>query len=463
MIDKNGRARQYSYDEEQKYLESIDWKRETHKKYNTVCIETYSSEFSNGKIFTNLKKRLEENGVKLKPLTTKQIKETVHDLYEGKDFSKFIDVLETFLAIYKSKYRDNSQFASLGDGLTGYERERTKIFLEISKEIYDCYITSLKENDKIDFDDMILQSTDLLDTPKFKTKYCYKYILIDEFQDISQSRFNFLKKLAEHGNSKLMVVGDDWQSIYRFSGSDINIFLDFKNKTFLDATVNYITKTHRNSADLQKIAANFITKNPRQFKKQIKSDKNQKDPVRIITYKGEENSSGALEKALNEISAINRSAEVLILGRTNNDINKEFQSKTKRAFPNLKISCTTIHSSKGLESDFVVLVNAGNIPNKTIDDPIINLLLGAPEDFQYAEERHLFYVALTRTKSVVYILMQEERPSVFVEEIKPDCCKIPFDENRQKQQNVYEQTKAKQPEEKNVKKKMSLDEFIDSL
>ena len=462
-IDKNGRARQYSYDEEQKYLESIDWKRETHKKNNTVCIETYSSEFSNGKIFTNLKKKLEEQGVEFKPLTTKQIQETVLDLYEGKDFSKFIDVLETFLDLYKSKYKDGSVLESLKNGWTGYERERRKIFFEIAKEIYDYYVSLLKENDKIDFDDMILQSTDLLDTPKFKNKYCYKYILVDEFQDISQSRFNFLKKLAEHGNSKLMVVGDDWQSIYRFNGSDINIFLDFKNKTFPDATINYITQTYRNSAELQKITGKFITKNPRQFAKQIKSDKHQENPVRIITYKNDEDSSGALEKALGEISTINPSAEVLILGRTNNDINKKFQSETNHAFQRLKISYKTIHASKGLESDFVILINAGNIPNRNADEPIINLLLGASEYFQFAEERRLFYVALTRTKSIIYILEQNKRPSVFVDEIKKDCCKIPFDENRQKQQNIYERTKEKQPEEKNVKKKMSLDEFIDSL
>ena len=419
-IDKDGRARQYSYNEEQDYLEGIDWKRKIHRENHTTCIETYSCEFSNGKIFTNLKKKLEEKGVEFKPLTAKQIKETVSNLYEGHDFSKFMDVLATFLDLYKSKFRDNTKFDSFVFG-TGYERQRTTMFLEISKEIYDYYTSLLKENDKIDFDDMILQSTDFLDLPKFHNKYRYKYILVDEFQDISQSRFNLLKKLVEHGDSKLMVVGDDWQSIYRFNGSDINIFVDFNKTTFPDATVNYITTTHRNSAELQDIAGKFIMKNPLQFKKQIKSDKHQENPVRIITYKGYDNSSGALKQALSEISGINSSAEVLILGRTNEDINKKFQSETNHAFPNLKISYKTIHGSKGLESDFVILINAGNIPNKTIDDPIINLLLAIPEDYIYAEERRLFYVALTRTKSIVYILMQEEKPSVFVGEIKQDC------------------------------------------
>ena len=94
-----------------------------------------------------------------------------------------------------------------------------------------------------------------------------------------------------------------------------------------------------------------------------------------------------------------------------------------------------------MESDFVILINAGNIPNKTIDDPIINLLLAIPEDYRYAEERRLFYVALTRTKSIVYILMQEEKPSVFVGEIKQD----------------YERTEAKRHG------KMSLDELIESM
>ena len=439
-IDKDGRARQYSYNEEQNYLAGIDWKRKTHRENNTVCVETYSYEFSNGKIFKNLEKKLEEQGVEFKPLSAKQIQETVLDLYEGKDFSKFIDVLETFLDLYKSKFRDNTKFDSFICG-TGYERKRTTMFLEIAKEIYDYYISQLKENDKIDFDDMILQSTDFLDLPEFQNKYCYKYILVDEFQDISESRFKFLKKLVEHGNSKLMVVGDDWQSIYRFNGSDISIFVDFNKITFPDATVNYITTTHRNSAELQDIAGKFVMKNPLQFKKQIKSDKHQQDPVRIITYKGYDNSSAALEQALREISGIDSSSEVLILGRTNNDINKKFQSETNRAFPNLKISYKTIHGSKGLESDFVILINAGNIPNKMIDDPIINRLLATPEGFMFAEERRLFYVALTRTKSIVYILMQEEKPSVFVGEIKKYC----------------EQTEAKRH------CRMSLEELIESM
>ncbi len=443
-VDKNGRARQYFGNGEQKYIQSMEWKRETHQKNKTVCVETYSYEFSNGTVFTNLRKNLKDKGVKFKPLTQIQIKETVAKLYKGYDFSKFMDVSGTFLSLYKSKYKDNSAFESLGLGLSGYERERAKIFLEIAKEIYDYYISSLKENDKIDFDDMILQSTDLLDTPKFKTKYCYKYILVDEFQDISESRFNFLKKLAEHGNSKLMAVGDDWQSIYRFSGSDINIFWNFSRITFPDATINRISRTHRNSIELQEVAEKFITKNPRQIKKQIKSDKHQQNPIRIVTYNNEWDGFDALKKVLGEISAMNYSAKVLILGRNNKDIDKDFQSEVNHAFRNLKISYTTIHRSKGLESDFVILVNAGNIPSKRTDDPLINLLLGTPEDFQFAEERRLFYVALTRTKSIVYILEQHGDKSVFVSEIKQDCYETHFFGNNNTKEKNNESPKSEQ-------------------
>ena len=126
---------------------------------------------------------------------------------------------------------------------------------------------NLRLENKIDFDDMILQST--LDLDKC-SDFNYKYIIVDEFQDISLSRMLFLKKLISHGHSKLFSVGDDWQAIYRFSGCDLNIFLKF-SKYFGASAITKITTTHRNSQELQDIAGPFIKANPEQFNKRINS------------------------------------------------------------------------------------------------------------------------------------------------------------------------------------------------
>lgn len=444
-IDRNGEAPQYDKKASDEYVRSMQWKRQIHSANNTKCIETFSYEFNEGIIFDNLKARLLENGVEFKPLSQTEVFNALHNVYSGKDFSSFFNLIMTFISLYKAQIKDDMGFDKLKVQLSDscYDNSRAILFLDICKNIYNYYMQNLRKADKIDFDDMILQSIDLLDsTSNFK----YKYIIVDEFQDISQSRTKFLQKLIEHGNSKLFAVGDDWQAIYRFAGCDINVFLEFEN-IFVGAKLNYITSTHRNSAELQQIVEPFITANPSQYKKHIKSVKHQEKPVRIIYHKG--NKAMALTKALEDISTINSNASVLVLGRNRRDIDaficreiQVFDYKTIKHYdyPNLNISYSTVHGSKGLESDFVVLISGedaqNGFPNKTEDDNVLSLLLGKKNDFEYAEERRLFYVALTRTKSVVYLLSDKNKSSDFIQEIKNKCY-IMEDESEVKEENEY--------------------------
>lgn len=429
-IDRNETAPQYDKQASDEYVRSMYWKRQIHSEYHTKCIETFSYEFSEGIIFENLKARLLENGVEFKPLSQTEVFNALHNVYTGRDFSSFFNLITTFISLYKAQIKDDTGFDELKARLTGcpYDTRRTSLFLDICKNVYNYYIQNLREADKIDFDDMILQSIEVLDSaPNFK----FKYIIVDEFQDISQSRTKFLQKLIKHGNSKLFAVGDDWQAIYRFAGCDINVFLEFEH-IFEGAKLNYITSTHRNSTELQQIVEPFITANPSQYKKHIKSDKHQDKPVRIIYHNG--NKAIALSKAFKDISAINSNAKVLVLGRNRRDIDaficKEIQvlDYTKIIhfdYPKLELSYSTVHGSKGLESDFVVLISGedaqNGFPNKTEDDNVLTLLLGRKNNFEYAEERRLFYVALTRTKSIVYLLSDKRKSSAFIQEIKSKC------------------------------------------
>jgi len=429
-IDREGNTPQYSKEVGEQYIASMNWKREIHRSNNTICIETYSYEFNEGKIFDNLKKRLLEKGVKFNPLSQIEVFNALHSVYNGRNFSSFFNLITTFISLYKSQEKDDSGFEMFKHQLmsTQYETNRAQLFLDICKDIYNYYIDDLRVLDKIDFDDMILQAIDLLDSsPNFK----YKYIIVDEFQDISRSRTKFLQKLIQHGNSKLFAVGDDWQSIYRFAGCDINIFLDF-DKIFPYAKLNFITTTHRNSSELQEIVEPFITANPNQYKKHIKSTKHQDRPIRIIYHKG--NKSVAFSKALSDIELLNPNANILVLGRNKHDIDSyichkiqvyDYKTIKHKDFPQLTLNYKTVHGSKGLENDFVILINGENaqngFPNKIEDDKILNLLLGKKDNYRYAEERRLFYVALTRTKSIVYILSDKNKSSEFVEEIKNKC------------------------------------------
>lgn len=435
-IDKNGNASQYKGEEAQAYIDGISWKRNIHQMHNTICIETYSYEFEDGSIFRKLRQELISRGVKFKPLSKKEIYNALLSIYEGQNFKSFINLIKSFLSLYKARYKTESQFDKFRSYSfeNGYERERAHLFLDIVKDVYLYYIDYIRSKNRIDFDDMILQSSEAL---MLTDKFSYKYIIVDEFQDISYSRMLFLKKLIEKGNSRLFAVGDDWQAIYRFSGCDLNIFLNFSDFFGISQT-SFITSTHRNSQELQDIAGPFIKQNPEQYNKTIKSDKHLTNPVKIMYYV-DDKISGLLG-ILNSIYKINNNASVLILGRNNKDIEDFYTTRfyrykftkvengdliVSKDYPTLNLKFSTVHSSKGLEDEFVIIINADDtrlgFPNKVEDDELLNLVLSSKSNFEYAEERRLWYVALTRTKTYTYILANQNNPSIFVEEIKDKC------------------------------------------
>lgn len=428
-IDAFERARQYDPETEQKYLQSILWKRQCHKMNATTMIETWSAHFNDGTVFDYLRKTLEEAGVVFHPITMETAQETLNSIYEGQSFKSFINLIKSFLSLYKARYQNADMFERFKKDSfpTEYARQRANAFLTICESVYRFYMNRIRNEGKIDFDDMILQSTQYVEN---LNGFRFKYIIVDEFQDISYSRAMFLKRLIAHGSALLFAVGDDWQAIYRFSGCDVNIFLDFEHY-FGDAEKYFIVDVFRNSQQLQDAARAFVEKNPEQIKKNIKSPKTLRDPIRVVFYdpNGEWT---ALFKALSLISKRESNAKVLLLGRNNRDIqaflNDRFSIdiKTGRCvsadYPSLYISFSTVHASKGLEEDYVILLSAkdalNGFPNKMEDDPLLGLVSASPSNYPYAEERRLWYVALTRTRSYVFIIASRCKPSAFLSEMK---------------------------------------------
>lgn len=269
---------------------------------------------------------------------------------------------------------------------------KEKVILRYILEIFRLYELELESASKIDMDDIIIKSTKLVKNYKLK----YKYIIIDEFQDSSKIRLNLIKEIIKYTNAKLFVVGDDFQSIYRFSGCDLDLFINFKDY-FEDAKYFYLRNTYRNSNQLIYVSVNFIMRNPKQLKKNIISNKNNYKPIKILF-------NYSLEDAIN---LIDNKEDILVLGRNNKDIeNINYPNKL------------TIHKSKGLEADNVILINSDNIPSRIKEDNILNKLNLSKDRFPFNEERRLFYVALTRTKNNIYILVNN--PSIFVKELIRD-------------------------------------------
>ena len=302
-----------------------------------------------------------------------------------------------------------------------YRKE--KIFLTLSLNIYLEYQSYLESNNEMDFDDMIIKATNYVE--KYGIKNNYKYVIIDEYQDSSYVRFNLINKILKKTNSKLMVVGDDFQSIYRFTGCDLSLFLDF-TKYFDEAKIMKIENTYRNSQELIKIAGSFVMKNKKQIKKDLHSNKHLDFPISIIYY---DNIKESFIKLIEKIYEENHKP-IMILGRNNKDVYLIISDKFKlldngviiyKDNTNIKLYFLTAHKSKGLEEENVIIINLTNdylgFPNKIKDDKVLRFVSNSFEKYPYSEERRLFYVALTRTKNKVYLLVPRKSQSVFVQEL----------------------------------------------
>ena len=311
-----------------------------------------------------------------------------------------------------------------------FQNDLKNILLHAKKEpllylIYAIYLLyeSHKEAASIlDFDDIILKTTEYLKTHSVFLPY--KMLIIDEFQDTSLCRFQFIQEILRLTDASLCVVGDDYQSIYHFSGCDLSIFLQF-TKYYPTAKVYKLERTYRNSDELVKTAGEFIQKNPNQIKKELCSDKHFSNPIQLVFYK---NVDTVLEKVLQRIP---EDKKIFILGRNHFDLQKYTKklSYTKKddkqiifdKFPNHSVRFLTVHASKGLESDVVILLNLEHtlygFPSLIPDERILSLIK-KEQPFPFEEERRLFYVGLTRTKSSVYVLAPRYHPSCFVKELK---------------------------------------------
>jgi DNA helicase IV len=440
---------------QEKYCNGIEWKRQLHEEKSTVLIETYSWERKKGILLTRLKEKLIEKNVEFNPKTPEEIWDVINRTDEN-EVNNFIRLLHTYLTLLKS---NNYSLIEIKERIKQSEDdeqiERNLAFLNIFEPVYKKYESFLKERNEIDFSDMINNAVEYVRDKQFN--HSYKYIIIDEFQDISIGRYKLIKALLDNNpDCKLFCVGDDWQSIFRFTGSDIALFTRFQKYFDLSpisdftraSEILYIETTYRFGNSLIKLSSDFILKNPSQVRKQLKSYTQQKsEAFTSYSYNFDNNMiSEPLLKAFNEIlkrTGFEIPVKVLILGRYNHDIkvlkmieelsykfdtnSQQYKIKYSGA-SNLDITFLTVHSAKGLEADYVILINCNSgkygFPSEITDDPVLNLLLSETEHFPNSEERRVFYVALTRAKKHLYIISNDQIKSKFLIEIEKPQTKV---------------------------------------
>ena len=407
-IDRNKKTAPYVNNKE--YLEGIEWKVNLHKEKETILIQTFSYEFSENKLLELLKEKLLKHNVIFRELEFSEIAELLKEPIENNEFTK---LFTTFLNHYKSNRHNLDDLKE-----KSYDIERTNLFLKIFEFIYIEYKKFQIRNHCIDFDDMIVKALNTIEIGQYE--HNFKHIFIDEFQDISTTRARLIKELLPLKNTSITAVGDDWQSINRFAGSNIQIIQDFE-KVFGVSEVVALDYTFRFNNIVSNIASSFVQKNPHQIKKEIKTIKYQNLNIfSILVYWTTGDKKEDIGYILNLIAKKNiEKKTVMILARYNfifKDI-KRFKNK----YSNLDIVFSTVHGSKGNEADYVVImdINKGEFgfPSKIEDDPILDIVIPKGDDFEDAEERRLFYVALTRTKGTLFLLSDMYNKSVFIEEL----------------------------------------------
>lgn len=407
--------RWFSPVEEENYLYGINWKRSLHNEKGTVLLETSSAGFHRGDVFEMLTKDLIRSGV------------TFNHVEYSDNFSRelvkqeenILDMLTSFNFLLKS---GNKKLDEIQREAHGEERITLK---ELIVPFVKTYYNQEHKDNEIDFTDAIIEATLLC---KNGCRPDYDYILVDEFQDISIDRYKFLQSLRrEDLKTKLFCVGDDWQSIYRFAGSDMALFKHFSDYFGYTKTCLMET-TYRFGEPAVSQSSAFILANPGQAEKTVHPFAS--GLYTKLDFVGYPSREAVYEVIKGIIDYIPEDKSIMFLGRYSFDVNvfsdtdwlvKTTREKIYVQCGSRKIPFMTVHQSKGLESDYVILLNCNEgtlgFPANIADDAILKYVLSEPDQFQYSEERRIFYVAITRAKYHTFVLYDTRKPSTFVLEM----------------------------------------------
>jgi len=418
----------------QKYNEGIIWKRNTHRQYGTILIETTSADFRDGTVEAKLRQQLTRYGVPIKERTDEELYELLVKRNRKVEKSVYTLIL-SFITLMKANektidglLKDLEPKATDSPLANAMPQDiRSKVILtDIIKPFYEEYERTLNRSYDIDFTDAIIQATDLCRKGLWRH---YDYILVDEFQDISIDRYKLLQALrSDSPKTKLFCVGDDWQSIFRFAGSDMSLVYEFE-KYFGYTEQCKIETTYRFHQPLIDKSSEFVMKNKEQKEKTIKTPEGdtKKTYLNFVKCDGEDE-EGVKKEVEKIVSAIPTNQSILLLGRYNYDaVSVGYKGKMDMTENRMtvkvgirEIPFLSVHSAKGLEADNVILVNcnqgAYGFPSLIEDDPILDFVLSKSEAYPFAEERRLFYVAMTRARMKMYVLYDQKRPSPFIGE-----------------------------------------------
>lgn len=422
-LDETGQAPQSFGD----YLGGVAWKRKLHQEKGTKLFETKSHQMYNGEGIRNLELELTRQGIMLHFDETR--------IAKGMPPATNQEVARTFRVFQQHVKNNGLTSAQLREALAQQSREgnapRLQIFLNLYERAAAEWERRLHKGGFIDFEDMLVQAASLVEARHYRSPFTF--ILADEFQDSSRARIRLLKALTVNRETPahLCVVGDDWQGINRFAGSDISVMTEF-NRNFEHSTQLTLNTTFRCPQYLCDVSSRFIQMNPVQIRKSVKTrNPLSKTPMLAYGFKSVEGIPAYLANLLEDMAADvgsgkleplkGKRVSVMLLGRYRSDKPLLFERWRSHFEDTLDITFRTVHSSKGLEAEYVFVLNliegAKGFPSQIEDDPALQMAMPAPDSFQFAEERRLFYVAMTRARKQVRFFTVNGQPSQFLVEL----------------------------------------------
>lgn len=402
------------------YLQGVEWKRAIHARYRTDFIETTSATLRSGKAFEMLTKALTGRGIELDPRPDRPSvgRKPIDD-------AELVKLMRTFISHAKSNDRSVEALKErVSKDAFSY---RSKEFVRLYEDVRRLWDDALAKEDGIDFEDMLNRASELVEAGQWISPY--ELVLADEFQDASWARARLVQALVNAPGRYLFVVGDDWQSINRFAGADVSVMTGFEHWCGRSQVLR-LEESFRCPQDLCDAAGDFISKNPNQLSKAVRSATPAYGPVlqafqvadaTQITAAVDGYLLGLHEQVCDGRIPLGKGGKVsvFILGRYNKDracVPRDAQANYGDL---LTISFHTMHGAKGLEADYVVLPQMARrgFPSERGEDPVLALAMPSEDKFHLAEERRLFYVALTRARRSVAMFTLQGKPSVFLTEL----------------------------------------------
>jgi hypothetical protein len=304
---------------------------------------------------------------------------------------------------------------------TQHEHERIRIFYELAIPLIKTVEQYCTDKSLLDFDDLLLQSIRLLDDDKTGIREAirekFRYILVDEFQDVNSLQVDLLQQLIGP-KTQLFCVGDDWQSIYSFRESEVDYILNFE-KYFGPAEIISLDLNFRSTQGIVDVANEVISKNLHRLDKQIEAYKKTPGKVKLLKGKTENDCVRlVIDKIAYHLTEGFNFDDILILYRRKKmySVYRNGLKEAGFAIPN-----NTIHGAKGEEAKIVFVVGlkdgSGGFPDIWLDDAIFREIGNVDVDRMMEEERRLFYVAITRAKDTLYLVTELGNESRFIDEI----------------------------------------------